>query len=260
MTDMQDMLIVERPSDGVVLLRLNRPAKRNALAADLLGALADALDAAARDTAVRCAIVTGGERFFAAGADIGELAGRDVAGALADIRPVIWSRIRGFAKPLIAAVEGWSLGAGNELVMCCDLVVAGRGAKFGQPESNLGIVPGAGGTAVLARLVGRSRAMRMVLLGDPLSAEEAKAAGLIAEIVEDGAALGTALALAVRVAGRAPLAMRQAKALVQAAYEMHLGAHLQMERQCFSALFGTADRTEGISAFLEKRDPHWTGA
>ncbi len=255
----QPMLIVERPEDHVLLIRLNRPEKRNALATDLLGAVADALDAAELDEDLRCAVITGSDRFFAAGADINELATRATAGALCDPRPAIWGRIRNFAKPLVAAVEGWSLGAGNELVMCCDLVIAGASAKFGQPESNLGIVPGAGGTALLPRLVGRSRAMRMVLLGDPLSAEEARVAGLVTELVEDGTALSAALAMATRLAGRAPLAMRQGKALVKASFEMPLSAHLGMERQGFAALFGTADKVEGVSAFLEKRVARWQG-
>lgn len=260
MSDTADILLIERAEAHVMLLRLNRPEKRNALASDLLGRVADALDEAAADPAVRAVVITGSDRVFAAGADISELAARDTAGALADPRPAIWGRIRGFAKPLIAAVEGWSLGAGNELVMCCDLVVAANGAKFGQPETNLGIIPGAGGTAILPRLVGRSRAMMMVLLGDPLSAREALEAGLVAQVVEQGQALIAALALAARIAGRAPLAMQQGKAMVRASFETHQSAHLLLERQAFSALFGTADKEEGTAAFFEKRDPLWSGA
>lgn len=258
MTD--TILLVEQASEHGLLLRLNRPEKRNALATDLLTRVAEELEAAAADPSVRTVVITGADKFFAAGADINELHSRDTGGALADPRPAIWARIRGFSKPLIAAVEGWSLGAGNELVMCCDLVVAGQGAKFGQPETNLGIIPGAGGTAILPRLVGRSRAMRMVLLGDPLSATEAQAAGLVAEVVEDGQALDTALALAARIAARAPLAMQQGKAMVRASFETHQSAHLILERQAFSALFGTADKREGTTAFFEKRDPQWTGS
>jgi enoyl-CoA hydratase len=259
MSEEQDILLSERVDEYVLLLRLNRPEKRNALATDLLGRVADALDAAAGDAAVRAVVITGSDRFFAAGADINELASRDTGGALADPRPAIWARIRGFGKPLVAAVEGWSLGAGNELVMCADLVVAGKGARFGQPETNLGIIPGAGGTAILPRLVGRSRAMKMVLLGDPLSAAEALAAGLLADVVEDGQALASALDLAARIAGRAPLAMQQGKAMVRAALDTHQSAHLVLERQAFSALFGTADKKEGTAAFFEKRDPQWSG-
>ncbi|WP_069337667.1 enoyl-CoA hydratase-related protein [Sphingobium yanoikuyae] len=260
MNEAPDILLIERAATNVLLLRLNRPEKRNALATDLLGRVADALDEASIDPDVRTVVITGSDRFFAAGADINELASRDTAGALADPRPAIWARIRGFAKPLIAAVEGWSLGAGNELVMCCDLVIAADGAKFGQPETNLGIIPGAGGTATLPRLVGRSRAMKMVLLGDPLSAREALDAGLVAEVVDQGQALAVALALASRIATRAPLAMQQGKAMIRAAFETHQSAHLLLERQAFSALFGTADKREGTTAFFEKRDPQWSGA
>lgn len=253
------ILIEEQHGAHVMLLRLNRPEKRNALATDLLGALADALDRAAAAAEIRAVVITGSDKVFAAGADINELAVRDAAGALSDPRPAIWGRIRGFAKPLIAAVEGWSLGAGNELVMCCDLVVSGQGAKFGQPETNLGIIPGAGGTAVLPRIVGRSTAMKMVLLGEPLTAEAALAAGLVCDVVEDGKALVKAIALAEVIAGRAPVAMQQGKAMVRAAFDTHQSAHLVMERQAFAALFGTQDKREGIAAFLEKRAPQWTG-
>jgi enoyl-CoA hydratase len=204
-------------------------------------------------------ILTGSDRIFAAGADIGELKSKDIADSLADVRPALWSRIRSFAKPLIAAVEGWSLGAGNELVMCCDLVVAGESAKFGQPETNLGIIPGAGGTATLPRLVGRARAMKMVLLGDTMGAEEARVAGLVSDVVADGTALAAAIGMASKIAGRAPMAMRQGKASVRAVFETTETAHLALERQAFSLLSGTRDKTEGVTAFLEKREPVWSG-
>jgi len=259
MTDPAAILVVEGPTDGVLLLRLNRPEKRNALATDLLTALADALDAAAADGATRGVVITGGDRVFAAGADINQLAVMDRAAALADARPAIWARIRAFPKPLIAAVEGWSLGAGNELVMCCDLALAGEGAKFGQPETNLGIVPGAGGTATLARLVGRSLAMRMVLTGEPITARQAEAAGLVSEVVPDGDALAAATALARNIAARAPLAMQQGKALIRAAFDTVHDEHLKIERQGFSDLFASADKTEGVAAFLERRTPAWSG-
>lgn len=259
MSERQAILLVERHAENILLLRLNRPEKRNALATDLLAELAGALDRAAAEADIRAVIVTGNDKVFAAGADINELAARDVSGALSDPRPAIWSRIRGFAKPLIAAVEGWSLGAGNELVMCCDFVVSAKGAKFGQPETNLGIIPGAGGTATLPRLVGRATAMKMVLLGEPLSAEEARAAGLVSEVTEDGHAVAGALALAEKIARRAPVAMQQSKAMVRAAFETHQSAHLAMERQAFSALFGTRDKVEGTTAFFEKRSPEWQG-
>lgn len=253
------LLLSETPTVGVQLLKLNRPEKRNALVTALLRDIADALDAAAADDSVRCVVVTGTERIFAAGADIGELKTKDMADSLADIRSTLWDRVRTFPKPLLAAVEGWSLGAGNELVMCCDIVVAGKGAKFGQPESNLGIIPGAGGTATLPRLVGRAQAMKMVLLGDTIGAEAARASGLISDVVDDGHALEAALTMAAKIAGRAPLAMRQGKASVRAAYETTETAHLLLERHAFSLLAGTRDKLEGVTAFLEKRDPVWTG-
>lgn len=253
------MILTEVAVEGVTVIRLNRPEKRNALATDLLGTVADALDIAGTDDNIRCVVITGSERVFAAGADINEMVERRVAGALSDIRPALWQRIRAFPKPLVAAVEGWCLGAGNELLMCCDLSVAARGARFGQPETNLGIMPGAGGTAILPRLVGRNAAMRMVLLGDPITAEEAASLGLVTEVVEDGAALEAALKMASRIAARAPLAMRQAKASICASFDLPLTAHFAMERQAFAALFGSEDKQEGVAAFVEKRSPVWKG-
>lgn len=256
----EEMLVVEEQGEGVILLRLNRPDKRNALATQLLAMIADALVKCAEDPDVRCAVITGSDRIFAAGADIAELAGKDVAGALADRRPVLWAVIRDFPKPLVAAVEGWCLGAGNELLMCCDIAVAGSSAKFGQPETNLGIIPGAGGTATLPRLIGRAAAMKMVLLGEPIDAETALSLGLIAEVQTEGQALNRALVIAKKIADRAPLAMRQGKAMINAAFDLPHGSHLRAERQAFAALFGSLDRTEGIAAFQEKRSPLWRGS
>lgn len=260
MSDQSNLLLVERGSDGVLTLTLNNPEKRNALATPVLTLIADALDGVRDDGEVRCVVIAGSPKAFAAGADINELAQRDAAGALADIRPVIWGRIRAFPKPIVAAVEGWCLGAGNELLMCCDLAIAGAGARFGQPESNLGIIPGAGGTATLPRIVGRMSAMSMVLLGRPIDAQTALRLGLVLEVVEEGAALARASELAKEIAGRAPVAVRQAKAMVNAAFELPHSAHLAAERQAFSALFGTADKREGLASFFEKRDPEWKGA
>lgn len=187
-------LIVESGDEGVLLLRLNRAEKRNALSTPLLRELGRSLAEAATDDAIRCVVLTGSDKVFAAGADLTEIAAKDVAGALADPRPGIWSGIRFFPKPLLAAVEGWCLGAGNELLMCCDLAIAGASARFGQPETNLGIMPGAGGTATLPRLVGRSAAMKMVLLGEPIDASTALALGLVAEVVDQGGAVARSLA------------------------------------------------------------------
>lgn len=252
-------LRIEATAEGVRVLQLDRPEKRNAIATPLLADVAAALGEAAGDDDVRCVVITGSDKVFAAGADINELASKDVAGALDDPRPALWAAIRRFPKPLIAAVEGWCLGAGNELLMCCDIAVAGAGARFGQPETNLGIIPGAGGTATLPRIVGRAAAMRMVLLGEPVDAQEAFRLGLVSEVVQTGEALGHAITLARKIAARSPLAMRQAKAMVAATYDLGHTSHLLAERQAFSVLFGTADRREGVASFLEKREPVWQG-
>jgi len=252
-------LVIENPLSGVRVRRLNRPDKRNAIATPLLAEIADALEAADADGDVRCIVVTGGDKVFAAGADIQEMAPKSSSDALADPRPGLWARVRATAKPVVAAVEGWCLGAGNELLMCCDVAVASREARFGQPETNLGIIPGAGGAATLARLVGRARAMMMVLTGKPITAEEALSAGLVAELVEPGTATDRAVELAGEIADRAPLAMRQAKAMIKAAFDLPHAAHLAMERQAFSLLFSTEDKAEGVAAFLEKRTPQWRG-
>lgn len=253
------ILIRDDPAAGVRRLRLNRPDKRNALATDLLTELARALVDADRDDSVRCVVVTGGETIFAAGADIREMADKTAVQALVDERPGLWWAIRAVTKPIVAAVNGWCLGAGCELLMCCDLSVAARDARFGQPETNLGIIPGAGGTATLPRLVGRTAAMKMVLLGAPISADEALALGLITEIAEPEAVADRALEMATAIAGRAPVAMRQAKAMVRAAFELPQSGHLAAERQAFSLLSSTEDKREGVQAFLERRPPVWTG-
>jgi enoyl-CoA hydratase/carnithine racemase len=255
----EPVLIVEAPASGVRLLRLNRPDKRNAITTALLVAIAEALEEGDADEAVRCLVITGGDKIFAAGADIGEMAPKQAPDGLADLRPALWRRIRAIRKPIIAAVEGWCLGAGNELLMCCDIAVASREAKFGQPETNLGIIPGAGGGATLARLIGRSRAMAMVLTGKPITAEEALQFGLVAEICEPGAATVRAVECAQEIAARAPLAMQQGKAVVKTAYDQPHGAHLDFERQAFSLLFSTEDKKEGVAAFQEKRKPEWKG-
>ncbi|MBL8671986.1 MAG: enoyl-CoA hydratase/isomerase family protein [Alphaproteobacteria bacterium] len=252
------MIAADGP-DGVRTLTLNRPQARNALATPLLVEVADALDAAASDERVRCAVVTGGPEIFAAGADINEIAGKDALAALADPRAAVWARIRAFPKPLLAAVEGLCLGGGHELALCADIVVAGAGAKFGQPEINLGIIPGAGGTQMIPRIAGKSVAMKMILAGEWLSAEEARACGLCAEVVESGKALARAHELAAKVAQKSPLALRLAKEAVLRAYETALAEGLAQERKSFALLCGSADKREGIAAFKEKRAPQFKG-
>lgn len=258
-TEQGSELLIETPASGVRLLRLNRPEKRNALATPMLAKIAHVLEAGDCDDEIRVFIVTGGDKVFAAGADLNEMAPKGGPEALADVRPGLWTKIRATRKPIVAAVEGWCLGAGNELLLCCDLAIASSSAKFGQPETNLGIIPGAGGGATLARVVGRARAMKMVLTGTPISADDALAYGLIAEIVEPEKVAARAIELAKEIAARAPLAMQQAKAVVKAAFDLPHEAHLSFERQAFSFLFSTEDKKEGVAAFLEKRKAKWKG-
>lgn len=254
-----DFILRERPKNGVLLLRLNRPERRNALATSLLTELAVAMTEAGEDETIRAVVITGGDSLFAAGADLSELAASSSDDLIESPRYHAWQVIRAFPKPLLAAVEGWCLGAGAELMMCCDIVIAGESSRFGQPETNLGIMPGAGGTATLTRLVGRALAMRMVLTGDPINAATALGAGLIAEVVPTGSAIGQAVTLAHSIAGRAPLALREAKASIKEASSLAEPDHIRAERTRFIALLGSADMVEGIAAFQEKRAARWKG-
>ena len=257
---MADAVIrVERPQPAVALITLDRPDARNALSNQLLAAAADALSAMAEDDGVRCAVVTGGPKVFAAGADLKETAGLDAVGAMRNPRAGHWDTIRRFPKPLIAAVNGYALGGGNELAMLADIVIAGETATFGQPEINLGLIPGAGGTQRLPRAVGKSVAMKMILAAEFIDAPTALAAGLIAEVTAPAATIGRALELAATIAAKPPLAVRLAKEAVLAAYEAPLEAGLAAERKAYVTLFGTADMREGVSAFLEKRTPKFEG-
>ena len=251
------MLLASRPSDGVLLLTLNRPASRNALATPLLEMIARELMGAADDDTIRCVVLAGNEKVFAAGADLGELERSDGKEPIAGPRWNAWACIAGFPKPLVAAVEGWCLGAGCELMLRCDIVVASENARIGQPETNLGIIPGAGGTALLPRLVGRAAALDMVLTGEPIHARRAYDLGLIARLARDGEALSDALTLASKLASRAPRALKAAKASIRDAADRSLSEHLCAERQRFLALLAGPEKAEGIAAFRERRDPVW---
>ena len=255
----QPQLIVGDPRPGIRLLTLNRPDARNALSTSLLTGIAVALDSVREDDAVRCVVITGGDTVFSAGADIKELAKRTSAAAIVDVRPNLWDRIRKFPKPLIAAVNGYALGGGCELAMLCDITVAGAGAAFGQPEVNLGILPAAGGTQRLVRLAGRQLAMKWVMTGTHIEAREARAAGVVAEVVADDQTLERALALAEVIAEKPPLAVRLAKEVLNAAQDAPLEAGLALEHKACAALLATADFNEGVAAFLEKRRPKFQG-
>ena len=241
-------------------MTLDRQRALNALSFGLIAQLADALESLDRDPTVRAIVLAGaGDRAFAAGADIKELADQTPE-SLADgggFEP--WSRIDRIGLPIVASVRGFALGGGCELAMACDIVVAGDDAVFGQPEINLGVMPGAGGTQRLTRAVGKSMAMEMVLTGRQIRAREAEALGLVSRVVPAEAALAEAIALAERIAAGPPIAVRAAKQSVIAATELPLSAGLARERQAFFDLFATADQTEGMAAFVEKRPARWTG-
>jgi enoyl-CoA hydratase len=261
MTDDTDALVlVERQAEQrTALVRLNRPKQLNALNGAVMDALCTALEELDGDDEVRAIAVTGNERAFAAGADIGEMANATPIAMLITNRIGQWDRIRRITKPVIAAVNGWALGGGCELAMALDLIVAGEGAKFGQPEIGIGVIPGAGGTQRLTRAVGKAKAMEMILTGDPITAREAQAAGLVARVTLDELVVVDALALAARMAKRSPIALRLAKEAVNAAYEMSLTDALAHERRLFYLLFASEDQKEGMAAFLEKRTPDFKG-
>ncbi|AUY32026.1 2,3-dehydroadipyl-CoA hydratase PaaF [Pseudomonas sp. PONIH3] len=256
---MPSNLIVQAPADGVRLITLHRPQALNALNTALLEELAAELHAADQDPQIRAVVITGSRKAFAAGADINEMAERDLVGILDDPRVAHWQSITGFGKPLIAAVNGFALGGGCELVMCADIVIAGSDARFGQPEINLGILPGAGGTQRLLRAVGKPLAMQMVLGGEAIGARHALQAGLVSEVTEPELTVERALQVAVAIAAKAPLAVRLAKEALLKAQDMDLASGLRFERHAFTLLAGTADRNEGIRAFQEKRPARFQG-
>src|SRR5918994_724490 len=259
MNDEQLVLVERQAEQRTALVRLNRPKQLNALNGAVMDALCAALEELDRDDDVRAIVVTGNERAFAAGADIGEMANATPVEMLRTNRIGQWDRIRKITKPVLAAVNGWALGGGCELAMTLDLIVAGGGAKFGQPEINIGVIPGAGGTQRLTRAIGKSKAMTMVLTGEPISAREAYAAGLVAVVTQDELVVEDALALAAKITTKSPIALRLAKEAVNAAFEMSLTDALAHERRLFYLLFASDDQKEGMAAFLEKRDPDFRG-
>ncbi|NWN91879.1 2,3-dehydroadipyl-CoA hydratase [Marinobacter adhaerens] len=256
---MPQILLSEGPDQGVRLLTLNRPEALNALNTALLDVLSKELDAAEADPDTRAVVITGSERAFAAGADINEMAARDLVGMLEDPRTQHWARIARFTKPLITAVNGFCLGGGCELAMNGDIIIAGNNARFGQPEINLGIMPGAGGTQRLVRAVGQSLAMQMVLTGEPIGAERALDAGLVSEVCQPELTVERALAIARTIASKGPIAVQLAREAVQRAEDMDLAAGLRFERHAFTILAATDDRREGLDAFQNKRKPEFTG-
>lgn len=256
---MSDLILVDTPSPGVRLLRMNRPEARNALNADLRRALTDAFATLPQDRDLRAIVITGDERAFVAGADLREFADMGTAEvARLGVRRM-WGVIAECPLPVIAAVRGVALGGGLELAMHSDILVAGEGAKLGQPEITVGIMPGGGGTQRLIRAVGKFKAMKMLLTGEPVTGREAFDMGLASEVVPDDQVLPRALAIAARIAALPPLAIRRIKEVTLGGADSALSTGLMLERRAFETLFDTADKTEGMAAFLEKRAPRFKG-
>jgi enoyl-CoA hydratase len=255
---MAELVLVDRDERiGVVLL--NRPEQLNALSDELMDELVTALSELDRDETVRCIVLGGSERAFAAGADIGELARSSAIDLYYQRRVERWDAIRSLWTPLVAAVSGYCLGGGCELAMSCDLIVASETAQFGQPETGLGIIPGAGGTQRLTRAVGKALAMDVILSGRRLTAREALSAGLVARVVAKEAWLEEAKRVASEIADKGPVATRLAKESVGRAFETTLAAGLEAERRALYLAFASEDAKEGLTAFTEKRRPEFKG-
>lgn len=255
----EDQIILSEIKDGVAILRINRPKAMNALNSKLMKRLMGLLDEHDANDQVGAILITGDERAFAAGADINEMADESAIDMWLKEHISPFDHIQTITKPVIAAVSGWCLGGGHELAMSCDMIVASESAKFGQPEINLGVIPGAGGTQRLTRAVGKVIAMEMVLNNRTLNAEEALGYGLINKIVPVDRFLQEAFALTKEIAARAPLALRLGKEMVNRAFETHLTDGIAEERQAFYFLFSSDDQKEGMQAFVEKRKAKWTG-
>ncbi len=253
------VVVTERPAEGVGLIRINRPEARNALNMEVRQLIARHLTAMTDDDTVRCIVLTGNDKAFAAGADIKEMAGAGTIDMLLRGTQKLWRTIYGCPKPVIAAVSGFALGGGCELAMTCDIIIAGESAKFGQPEVKIGIIPGGGGTQRLPRTVGKYKAMRYVLTGDLFGATEAFDMGLVSEVVPDAEVEKRAIAMAAQIAELAPLAIQQTKESVLRGMDASLETGLTLETRTLQMLFASQDQKEGMAAFIEKRKPKFTG-
>jgi len=253
----QNLLVTKEGAIGIV--QLNRPKVLNALNFEIMSELVSGLEELDRDAAVNVIILTGGERAFAAGADLAEMSQATPVDLLLGRRFELWDRIRKISKPIIAAVSGYCLGGGNELAMNCDIVVASESASFGQPEVNVGIIPGAGGTQRLPRAVGKYKAMEMILTGKSISADEAYRVGLVNHVVPPESLMEEAKKIATDIASKPPISIRSAKEAILKAQDTTLEVGLEFERKAFYMLFATEDGKEGMKAFLEKRKPTFKG-
>ena len=253
------VVLVERPADGVSLIRINRPEARNAINMEVRNLIAQRLTELGEDGATRCIVLTGNEKSFAAGADIKEMAGVGPIEMIQRETHKLWSRIAACPKPVIAAVNGFALGGGCELAMTCDIIIAGESARFGQPEVKIGIAPGGGGTQRLTRAIGKYKTMKYCLTGEMFGAREAFDMGLVSELVPDADVEKRAVELAFQIAGLAPLAVRQIKEVILAGQEASLDTALRLETKAIQLLFASQDQKEGMAAFIEKRKPKFQG-
>jgi enoyl-CoA hydratase/carnithine racemase len=252
-------ILIERPAPQLGLVRIHRPEKRNALSVALRKELVAALQSLDDDDQVRAIVLTGGDKIFAAGADLTEIADASAVDMMLRATGRLWSAITRLDKPMVAAVRGVAFGGGFELALHADLIVAGEGARFGLPEIKVGLMPGAGGTQRLLRLLGRQRTLMLLLTGDAISAHEALALGVINRVVADGEVETEAIALAARVAAMPPLAVRQIREVVNAGADCPLDAALMLEHKALQLLCASEDKREGIRAFLEKRPALFVG-
>jgi enoyl-CoA hydratase len=253
------MTVLLEREEPIAVVRLNRPEQLNALSNQLMGELVGALENLDADEAIRCVVLAGDERAFAAGADISELRDTRTLDLYFGARLEKWDAIRKVRTPLVAAVSGFCLGGGCELAMACDLIIASETAQFGQPETGLGVMPGAGGTQRLTRAIGKSKAMDVILAGRFLDAWEAERAGLVARVVAREAWLEEAKRVAREIASKAPVSQRLAKEAVNRAFETTLDAGLDVERKLFHLAHSTEDAAEGLRAFGDKRRPDFKG-
>ncbi len=251
--------IILTKEPGYALIQFSRPDVLNAINMKLMEELVSTLEELDKESGIRCIIITGSEKAFAAGADIKEMADASAMEMLQRDQFARWDRIRKIKKPIIAAVSGFALGGGCELAMTCDIIIASESAKFGQPEINLGVIPGAGGTQRLTRAVGKYKAMEMVLTGSMITAEEARQWGLVVKVVPNEYLMEEAKNLAKAIASKPPVAVRLAKEAVLKSFDTTIEGGLEFERKNFYMLFASDDQKEGMKAFVEKRKAEWKG-
>jgi enoyl-CoA hydratase len=258
--DVKYQTIVESREGAIGIITLNRPEAMNALNVTMVHELIQAVDTFEKDESVRCILIAGSERAFSAGADIKEMSGMTaVQMAMTEHFFPLWDKVGRCNKPIVAAVSGFVLGGGLELAMSCDVIIASETTQMGQPEIDIGIMPGGGGTQRLARAVGKYKAMEMILTGRRIGAEEAKTLGLVSRVVPKEAYLSEGIKVANEIASKSPVAVKLAKMAVNKAFEMGLGPGLDFERELFYMLFASDDQKEGMNAFMQKRKPEFKG-